>query len=284
MAQSDAHVATPFGKHPPHRLRQLGEGDTVTHHQEDGDRVTHQDAQGTMTTLTASADTAADTTETAKTTDATGTSTDPSEVPELIAWATWTNPATGTDETNRRLTGRFTVPDKPTMQGDKQLFVTLALQSNDNPVMILTTSLQWGRTGAGGGDYWAVACWAAIGAQIFYSELVRVEPGEVIECVIDKDESGASQRWNSQAQTGGQTAKTGVNSNRDLNIAIPCMFEAAESAVRDDYPNGQTRFENLTLEGQGGTLDPTWTPRVFVDAYGTQVQVQNSASIRLSYK
>lgn len=284
MAQSDSHVATPFGKHPPHRVRQIGEGDTVTHRQEDGDQITHQDAAGTRTTLTASMDTATDTTDTTGATGATAKSTDPSEVPELIAWATWTNASTADDDANHRFTGRFTVPEAPTSKGDKQLFVTLGLQSNDNPVMILTTSLQWGRTGAGGGDYWAVACWAAIGAQVFFSKLVTVEPGEVIECAIYQEERDGSQTWNSEARLGGQGTSTGLNSNRDLNIAIPCMFEAAESATAEDYPNGQTDFENLKVEGKSGALDPTWTPTVFVDTCGTEVQVEDQTTIHLTYQ
>jgi hypothetical protein len=290
MAQSSTtHVATPFGKHPPQRVRRLGDDESVTHQQGDGDQIVHQDAEGTKTTLTASPETAdttgaAVTTVTAESTDTAAASTDPSEVPELIAWATWTNDVTTGANANHRFSGRLTVPEAPTAQEDKQLFVTLALQSNDNPVMILTTSLQWGRTGAGGGDYWAVACWAAIGAQVFFSKLVRVEPGDVIECAIYQEERAGSQTWNSEAKLGSQGTSTGLNSDRGLNIAIPCMFEAAESATCGDYPNGRTDFENLKVEGKSGALDPTWTPQIFVDTCGTEVQVEDQTTIRLTYK
>jgi hypothetical protein len=270
-SQSDTHVATPFGKHPRHRVRHLADDESVTHHSEHGDQLFHQDASGTRTTLSAASDTA-------------GTATDPTQVPELIAWATWTNDSTDPQQQNRRFRGRFTVPEAPADGGAKQDFVTLALQSNTNPVMILTVSLQWGRTGAGGGEYWGVACWAAIGAQSFFSKLVQVNPGETVECQIFTQERVGTQVWSAEAKIGSQSTGTGVNSDRNLNIAIPCMFEAAEDATCGDYPGGETVFGELAVEAESGDLDPTWTPQVFVDTCGTAVQVESATTVRIRYQ
>jgi hypothetical protein len=271
MAQSDnRHVATPFGKQPSHRVRQLGENQQVTHNHEHGDQLFHLDEEGNEIALTAhEEDTAATSTE---------------EVPELIAWATWTNNSSEADQENCRLFGTFTVPEAPADQGDEQIFVTLALQSNDNPVMILTASLQWGQTGAGGGRYWAVACWAAIGSQVFFSDLIQVQPGDLLECEVYKETRDGNATWNSICKVGEAGTRTGVNSDRNLNIAIPCMFEAAEGASCTGYPNGMTPFEQLTVEGDGGTLTPTWTPKVYVSTCNTQVDVVDETTIRLTYQ
>ena len=272
MAQSQTHhVATPFGKHSPDRVHQLGENERVTHNHDHGDQLFHLDSEGNEIVLTAHEEDAAAT-------------TDPSEVPELIARTTWTNNSSQAGQSNSRLFGTFTVPEAPANQGDRQVFVTLALQSNSNPVMILTVSLQWGKTGAGGGRFWAVACWAAIGSQVFFSDLIQVKTGDLLECEVYKEMRNGQPAWNSICRIGDAGTRTGVNSDRDLNIAIPCMFEAAEGAAHSDYPRGQTPFEQLTLESDGGQLSPAWNARVYVSTCNPQLEVRDQNTVHLTYQ
>ena len=100
--------------------------------------------------------------------------------PELgsgwITYASWTRPA-GQHVTLFRTT--WVVPPPPATQSGQTVFLFNGIQ---NSSMIYQPVLQWGSSAAGGGNYWAVACWYADGqtGHSFYSTLVRVNPGQVL--------------------------------------------------------------------------------------------------------
>ena len=99
-----------------------------------------------------------------------------------ITYASWTND-TGTPVS--LFSTSWVVPPAPATQSGQLIFLFSGIQ---NSTMIYQPVLQWGGgSEAGGGNYWAVASWYADGqgGQAFYSELVQVNPGDVLVGVME---------------------------------------------------------------------------------------------------
>lgn len=90
-----------------------------------------------------------------------------------IADTRWNRP--GPPVTSFRTT--WTVPPAPSTQHGQVVFLFNGIQNNS---MILQPVLQWGHSGAGGGNDWAVASWYADGqgGQAFHSSLSSVSAGD----------------------------------------------------------------------------------------------------------
>jgi len=93
-----------------------------------------------------------------------------------IAYADWTN-TTGRPVST--FTTTWTVPPAPSTSSGQTVFLFNGMQ---NPTMIYQPVLQWGKSAAGGGEYWAVASWYADGqgGSALHSTLVRANPGDVL--------------------------------------------------------------------------------------------------------
>jgi len=93
-----------------------------------------------------------------------------------ITYAGWSN-NTGTPVS--RFATSWVVPPAPSTQSGQTIFVFNGIQ---NSTMIYQPVLQWGPSGAGGGNFWSVASWYADGqtGQSFFSTLVNVNAGDVL--------------------------------------------------------------------------------------------------------
>src|SRR5580692_10474262 len=113
-------------------------------------------------------------------------------VPDLgsgwITYASWTN-NTGTPVSEFSTTWR--VPPAPATQSGQTIFLFNGIQ---NSTMIYQPVLQWGPSAAGGGNYWAIACWYADGqdGHSFYSTLTQVNPGDTITAVMSLSSHSAA--------------------------------------------------------------------------------------------
>jgi hypothetical protein len=73
----------------------------------------------------------------------------------------------------------WVVPPVPVTQSGQTIFLFNGIQ---NTTMIYQPVLQWGPSGAGGGNYWSVASWYAAGqgGHSFYSASVPVNVGQTL--------------------------------------------------------------------------------------------------------
>jgi hypothetical protein len=85
------------------------------------------------------------------------------------------------------------VPEAPSTKSRQTIFLFNGLQNSGPNYGILQPVLQWGRSYAGGGDYWSVASWYVTSrGQAFHTPLQRVKPGDrlVGEMVLVGEERG----------------------------------------------------------------------------------------------
>lgn len=82
-----------------------------------------------------------------------------------------------------QFTSTWTVPAAPKVDRGQTIFVFDAIQRSPT---IYQPVLQWGPSAAGGSDRWSVASWYsdAASGHTFYSDLVDVEPGDVLVGVM----------------------------------------------------------------------------------------------------
>ncbi len=79
----------------------------------------------------------------------------------------------------RSFSTEWRVPDPPSTRNRQTIFLFNGLQNSGPNYGILQPVLQWGRSHAGGGDYWSVASWYVTSrGQAFHTPLVRVNPGD----------------------------------------------------------------------------------------------------------
>jgi hypothetical protein len=108
----------------------------------------------------------------------------PRRVPDFgsgwITYASWTN---NTGSPISLFSTNWVVPPDPATQSGQTIFLFNGIQ---NSSMIYQPVLQWGPSAAGGGNYWAVASWYADGqgGPAFYSQLVQVNPGDVLTGIM----------------------------------------------------------------------------------------------------
>ncbi len=96
-------------------------------------------------------------------------------------WVTFTYWKNQTGAPLRRFSTSWRVPPAPSTRGRQTIFLFNGLQNSGPNYGILQPVLQWGRSYAGGGDYWSVASWYVTSrGQAFHTPLVRVAPGDLL--------------------------------------------------------------------------------------------------------
>jgi hypothetical protein len=97
-----------------------------------------------------------------------------------ITYASWWN-ATGTPIS--LFSTRWTVPPAPATQSGQLIYLFNGIQ---NSTSIYQPVLQWGKSAAGGGNFWSVASWyvAFPPGPAFHTNAVQVNPGDVLTGVM----------------------------------------------------------------------------------------------------
>ena len=192
-----------------------------------------------------------------------------------ISFAFWNN-ATGNAISSFSTT--WVVPPEPSTQSGQTIFIFNGIQ---NATMIYQPVLQWGPSAAGGGNYWAVASWYADGqgGPAFHSQLVQVNPGDVLVGVMTMTGSGATGfDYNCQFQ-GIANSGLPIQNVQQLTWAAETL-EAYGLTKCSDYPATQaTAFRNIDM--QTGGMRPTivWTADSAITDCGQKCTViSNSAS------
>ena len=197
---------------------------------------------------------------------------------ELDTPIPWSNEASW-DEQSRAFTNAtvsygaatWRVPGAPARLDGQTIFLFPALQhTHANPALIIQPVLQWGVSGAGGGNYWSIASWmvsASPGGAVLFSPLRRVSAGDTIRGVMSGTDCPSSQQhcntWTittTDTTSGASTTLRYYNNKYGLWYLSAGVLETWGMKVCGNYPSGQlTNFHDVTFRSTSGkTLSPSW--------------------------
>ncbi|KAJ7833674.1 hypothetical protein B0H13DRAFT_1914451 [Mycena leptocephala] len=186
-----------------------------------------------------------------------------------VAYTSWLNngPAIGSFKTT------WSVPPVPATEHGQTIFLFNSIEPGTFDA-IMQPVLQYGGSAAGGGNYWAVATWYLYGDQTFFTVLVQVGVGQVLDGIVEL--VGAS------SGTSTTTRSSPTSEERvSLSTAAYAVTEAS------DYPSGSTVFSNTNLELSTGQFpDIAWsTSSDPADGLSTTVNVggATAAVITITY-
>ncbi|KAJ7440161.1 hypothetical protein FB451DRAFT_141382 [Mycena latifolia] len=159
------------------------------------------------------------------------------------------------------LTTKWTVPPVPATDNGQTVFLFNALAPTGGSSAILQPVLQYGRSNAGGGPYWALASWYVDADNTFFTPLVNTTVGATLTGVVTlTGQNGTAYSYNSQF-AGVPETSLDVSSARLLSSATETL-EAYSITASSDYPTGATVFSEINLEFEAGTAPSsvTWVP------------------------
>lgn len=171
-----------------------------------------------------------------------------------ITYASWTN-NTGTPLS--LFSTRWIVPPEPATKSGQTIFLFNGIQ---NSTMIYQPVLQWGPSAAGGGNYWSVASWYVDGqgGQAFHSNLVRVNPGDVLVGVMTlTGQSPQGFSYNCQFQGIANTSLQ-IQNVQQLTWCIETL-ECYGITKCSDYPNtDKTAMASINLQTGSSHPNVNW--------------------------
>ncbi|KAH9477225.1 Dihydrofolate synthetase [Psilocybe cubensis] len=185
-------------------------------------------------------------------------------------------------------TTTWTVPPSPAMTNTSHLqtiFLFNALQPAVAGVSrILQPVLQYGTSAAGGGAFWSVASWYVANGTSFFTPLVRVESGQVLEGILTLD------RVNSPSSAGDKVYSytslfAGIPSSA-LSISSPDPLSSAWEVLEIynvtravELPQGRTQMHGIqVIDNNGRRPDLHWVANVGEGGFGAQVVVDGASN------
>jgi len=191
-----------------------------------------------------------------------------------ITYAYWTN---NSGHPVSRFATTWVVPPAPATDHGQTIFLFNGIQ---NSTMIYQPVLQWGPSAAGGGSYWAIASWYVDGqgGPAFHSNLIRVNPGDVLVGVMwQTGQSGNKFSYGCQFQ-GIANSGLPISNVEELTWNIQTL-EAYGVQQCSDYPNTNfTAFTAIDFQTTAGRPAITWTPVNAVTDCGQNANVVSNAN------
>jgi len=207
------------------------------------------------------------------------------------AYANWVN-APSSNPTDYSpisfLNSTWTVPEAPTTDDGQLVYLFNALIPADGE-NILQPVLQWGVGAAGGGPYWAVASWYLVGDEVYNTQLITVNVGDVLEGVMTLTGSNVNaNEYNYTCEFTNIEGTTIIATNSIELVWASETLEAYDIEAITDYPASSTVFSNINIETLGGPNPSTsWTTDNFDTADGIVATVDvggtTNAQVTISY-
>lgn len=192
-----------------------------------------------------------------------------------ISYAYWAN---NTGNAITSFATNWMVPPIPSVQAGQTIFLFNGIQ---NASMIYQPVLQFGPSAAGGGNYWAVACWYVDGQGGIanHGTLVRVNPGDSLVGVMTLTGSGPGGFDYDCVFQGIPAAGLTIQNVPQLTWACETL-EAYNITSASDYPATQeTAFRGISMLTGGIRPAISWTAVNAVTDTGQHcVVLSNSAS------
>jgi hypothetical protein len=172
------------------------------------------------------------------------------------AWAVWNN-QTGQPIDSFRTT--WIVPPPPATQSGQLVYLFNGLQ-NPGGTEILQPVLQWGVSGAGGGNFWSVASWHVDSQnQAYCTPAVRVNTGDVLSGIMTQTAvfSDGTHNYNCQFQGLPDTSLMALGLT-ELTAAEQTL-EAYGITGTGDYPAAPcVKMSQIAIDAGGNQPSVTW--------------------------
>jgi len=194
-----------------------------------------------------------------------------------IAFAAWTNT---TSQPVSFFTTTWVVPPPPATRSSQTIFLFNGIQ---NTSFIYQPVLQWGSSAAGGGDNWAVASWYVDGngGPAFYSQLVNVNPGDVLVGIMTltgQATVGTATVFNYNCEFQGiPNAGFPVQNIQQLTFCVETL-EAYKLTQCSDYPVGKTAMTAIEIRTGSEETPINWSATGAVTDCGQSAVVVSNAS------
>lgn len=199
-----------------------------------------------------------------------------------VAYSYFTNTSDANPIAN--FSSTWAVPSNPKTNHNQLLYLFSALTPASDDA-ILQPVLQYGTSGAGGGNYWATASWYLVGADIYHTTLVPVTSGSNLTGILTLKKrypaakgGNTTYTYSSQFTHSPYTTIT-VNTTGPLNWAWEAL-EIYEAQVVSDLPTGTTMFRNITMIDMNGESTPLqWLTRNDTqDGFSAEVVIDGSTA------
>jgi hypothetical protein len=192
-----------------------------------------------------------------------------------ITYAYWNN---NTGQPISSFSTTWVVPPVPATQSGQIIFLFNGIQ---NSTMIYQPVLQWGKSQAGGGNFWAVASWYADGqaGPAFHSTPVPVNVGQTLVGIVTLiGQSASGFTYNCEFQ-GIANTSLAIANVQQLTQAVETL-EAYQLQHCSDYPDCElTAMRNIAIACGSTTPSTSWTVQNLVTDCGQHcVIVSNSAT------
>jgi len=193
-----------------------------------------------------------------------------------VTWATWVN-ATGSTISSFATTWK--VPPPPTTQSGQLIYLFNALEDGTGSV-ILQPVLQWGVSGAGGGNFWGVASWYVdSNHHAFCTPVTPVNVGDNLTGMITVAiQADASLNYTSQFAgiPGSALIAQGL---AELVVATETL-EVYGLTMSSDYPNApMTPMAAIDLQIAGNPAPLNWQANVMnAPPFGEHAAIVSNAT------
>jgi hypothetical protein len=198
-----------------------------------------------------------------------------------ITYAYWNN-GSGTPISSFQTT--WTVPAEPSTRSGQLIYLFNGIQNYGANYGILQPVLQWGRSPAGGGNYWAVASWyVTSGGDAYHNTAVKVAAGDILLGLMKLTKTnivpGTPTTYDYSSEFRGLTGTTLSIQNIAELLWCNETLEAYGVTQASDYPNAaETAY--IGIEIVTGSVAPTvtWTPVNSVTDVGQHTTVVSNSS------
>jgi hypothetical protein len=192
-------------------------------------------------------------------------------------WATWNNQ---TGQPIRSIVTSWTVPAPPNSQSGQLIYLFNGLQDPAG-AEILQPVLQWGTSGAGGGDFWSVASWHVDSKhQAFCTPSVRVNPGDQVTGVMTQVASFADGTHNYQCEFQGIAGTSLMALGLTALTAAEQTLEAYGVSSLDQYPAAPaTKMTQIGVELTSGPAQVNWAANTMANPlFGEHTDIVSNAN------
>jgi len=207
-------------------------------------------------------------------------------------YAAWRGP-----QTLNNFTSMFKVPGLPKQAGTQILYTFPGLQnmgpSSTEPQLeidIIQPVLQYGKSEAGGGQYWAIASWyVTTSGDALFSPIKRVNPGDGLYGAMSEVVPGSG-KWSiiTRDVTTGITTVLNVD-KMPITQYEPYAYVALEVYTVTDCmeypsaPNNLVPYRNMAIQAAGRPVLPAWTSLHFQQGCNEKCTVYSPSSVDILF-
>jgi hypothetical protein len=194
-------------------------------------------------------------------------------------WVTWASWSTTAGAKITSLSTSWVVPPPPSSESGQLVYFFNGLQDDAGDI-ILQPVLQWGVSGAGGGQYWGAASWHVDSSgHAFYTPVTRVSAGGTLTGVMTLEVQADGSLIYTSAFSGLPGTSLVAQGLPELTVATQTL-EVYGLTKASDYPDApMTAMSGIDLQVNGAPATPQWVGDTMSNpGFGEHTSVVSNAS------